>query len=222
MGCAEMLCSAVLRNISIEMAAAILEISAALDKSKYFASCILDDYLPFLLYRLSTWLVGEVLRASMPVGCNAQGACVSSTNVTSALQRRQALMGASGPRALIKNSKVFSIALFACLGGVLYGYNQGMFSGILAMPSFGAQTDGYIDNASQKGWLTAILELGAWFGALFSGFVAEVLSRKYGILLATSVFIIGVVVQTTAIVGGHNEILAGRFITLVLVPTCGG
>jgi hypothetical protein len=205
MGCAEMLCSAVLRNISIEMAAAILEISAALDKSKYFASCILDDYLPFLLYRLSTWLVGEVLRASMPVGCNAQGACVSSTNVTSALQRRQALMGASGPRALIKNSKVFSIALFACLGGVLYGY-----------------TDGYIDNASQKGWLTAILELGAWFGALFSGFVAEVLSRKYGILLATSVFIIGVVVQTTAIVGGHNEILAGRFITLVLVPTCGG
>jgi hypothetical protein len=54
-----------------------------------------------------------------------------------ALQRRQALMGASGPRALVKNFKVFSIALFACLGGVLYGYNQGMFSGILAMPSFG-------------------------------------------------------------------------------------
>lgn len=53
-----------------------------------------------------------------------------------ALQRRQALMGASGPRALVKNFKVFSIALFACLGGVLYGYNQGMFSGILAMPSF--------------------------------------------------------------------------------------
>lgn len=57
-----------------------------------------------------------------------------------ALQRRQALMGASGPRALVKNFKVFSIALFACLGGVLYGYNQGMFSGILAMPSFGART----------------------------------------------------------------------------------
>ncbi|KAF1913131.1 general substrate transporter [Ampelomyces quisqualis] len=131
----------------------------------------------------------------------------------SALQRRQALMGASGPRALVKNFKVFSIALFACLGGVLYGYNQGMFSGILAMPSFGAKTDGYIDNPTQKGWLTAILELGAWFGALFSGFVAEVLSRKYGILCATGVFIVGVVVQITAISGGHNEILAGRFIT---------
>lgn len=53
-----------------------------------------------------------------------------------ALSRRQALMGASGPMALVKNFKVFRIAAFACIGGVLYGYNQGMFSGVLAMPSF--------------------------------------------------------------------------------------
>lgn len=46
-----------------------------------------------------------------------------------------------------------------------------------------------------------------------SGFMAEVASRKYGILIATGVFILGVVVQATAIVGGHREILAGRFIT---------
>jgi len=39
-----------------------------------------------------------------------------------ALQRRQALMGKSGPRALIKNFKVFRIALFACLGGVVSGH----------------------------------------------------------------------------------------------------
>lgn len=75
------------------------------------------------------------------------------------------------------------------------------------------ETDGYIENPTQKGWLTAILELGAWFGAVMSGFVAEVCSRKYGILIATGVFILGVVVQVTAIAGGHNEILAGRFIT---------
>lgn len=53
-----------------------------------------------------------------------------------ALRRRQALMGESGPAALLKNGKVFSIAAFATIGGVLYGYNQGMFSGVLAMPSF--------------------------------------------------------------------------------------
>jgi hypothetical protein len=53
-----------------------------------------------------------------------------------ALKRRQDLMGESGPMALVKNFKVFRIAAFACIGGVLYGYNQGMFSGVLAMPSF--------------------------------------------------------------------------------------
>ncbi|KAH7110903.1 general substrate transporter [Dendryphion nanum] len=130
-----------------------------------------------------------------------------------ALKRRQALMGASGARALVRNWKVFRIAAFACIGGVLYGYNQGMFSGILAMPSFGQHTDGYIENPTQKGWLTSILELGAWFGALNSGFIAEVCSRKYGVLIASAVFIIGVVIQVAAIAGGHNEILAGRFIT---------
>lgn len=34
-----------------------------------------------------------------------------------ALVRRQALTGASGPLALVKNIKVFGIACFACLGG---------------------------------------------------------------------------------------------------------
>ena len=63
--------------------------------------------------------------------------------------------------------------------------------------------------------MTAILELGAWFGAITSGFLAEVLSRKYGVLVATAIFILGVIIQITAISGGANEILAGRFITLV-------
>lgn len=29
------------------------------------------------------------------------------------------------------NGKVFLIAVFASLGGLLYGYNQGVFSGVL-------------------------------------------------------------------------------------------
>lgn len=53
-----------------------------------------------------------------------------------ALKRRQALMGPSGARALVRNWKVFRVAAFACIGGILYGYNQGMFSSVLAMPSF--------------------------------------------------------------------------------------
>lgn len=33
------------------------------------------------------------------------------------LKLRQELTGASGPRALVKNIKVFGLACFACLGG---------------------------------------------------------------------------------------------------------
>lgn len=48
-----------------------------------------------------------------------------------ALQRRLALVGKTGPAALMKNIRVFGIASFACIGGLLYGYNQGVFSGVL-------------------------------------------------------------------------------------------
>jgi predicted MFS family arabinose efflux permease len=71
----------------------------------------------------------------------------------------------------------------------------------------------YITDQTKKGWLTSILELGAWLGTLFSGFIAEVCSRKYGVLIATSVFILGVVIQATSITAGYQAILAGRFIT---------
>ena len=53
-----------------------------------------------------------------------------------AAARRAQLQGASGPAALVRNRKVFGIACFACLGGLLYGYNQGVFSGVLTMPAF--------------------------------------------------------------------------------------
>ncbi|KAI1474174.1 general substrate transporter [Daldinia eschscholtzii] len=135
-----------------------------------------------------------------------------------ALKRRQEMMGASGPMALVKNFKVFRIALFACIGGILYGYNQGMFSGVLAMPAFKShmgEYDPFDDSADQtkKGWLTAILELGAWIGTLLSGFIAEAISRKYGVLVAVTVFVIGVIIQATAQSGGPNVILGGRFVT---------
>lgn len=68
-------------------------------------------------------------------------------------------------------------------------------------------------NSSKQGWLVSIFELGAWLGTMYSGFLAEIISRKYAILVNVAVFMLGVVVQTTAISGGHNSILGGRFVT---------
>lgn len=72
----------------------------------------------------------------------------------------------------------------------------------------------YTSNQTKKGWLTSILELGAWVGCLYSGFLAEIISRKYAILFNTAVFIVGVIIQCTAASGGgSSSILGGRFIT---------
>ena len=57
-----------------------------------------------------------------------------------AYARRKSLAGDTGPLALLKNLRVFGVACFACLGGLLYGYNQGVFSGVLTMPAFKHRT----------------------------------------------------------------------------------
>ncbi|EAU37518.1 conserved hypothetical protein [Aspergillus terreus NIH2624] len=119
------------------------------------------------------------------------GADTSAAMDAAAKIRKAKLRSPSGPAALVQNRKVFGIAMFACLGGLLYGYNQGVFSGV------------------------SILELGAWFGALYSGLLCERISRKYTILLNVGIFCLGVVVQCTAAAnnGSSSNILGGRFIT---------
>ena len=129
-----------------------------------------------------------------------------------ALQRRLQLAGGTGPAALIRNLRVFGISLFACIGGLLYGYNQGVFSGVLTMHAFGDHMGVYTTNQTKKGWLTSILELGAWTGTLYSGFLAEIISRKYAIIVNTAIFLLGVIVQCTAVQAGHSAILGGRFV----------
>ncbi|RVX66657.1 hypothetical protein B0A52_09408 [Exophiala mesophila] len=136
----------------------------------------------------------------------------SSQFSDAALQRRLALVGKPGPQAILRNIRVFGIASFACIGGLLYGYNQGVFSGVLTMNSFNKHMGDYTTNSTKKGWLTSILELGAWTGTMYSGFLAELISRKYAIIVNTVIFILGVVVQCTAREAGHSAILGGRFV----------
>ncbi|KAF9048607.1 general substrate transporter [Panaeolus papilionaceus] len=128
-----------------------------------------------------------------------------------AAERRKNLAGQSGWAGLVQNRKVFMIAVFASLGGLLYGYNQGVFSGVLAMKSFEHRMGDAVDNVDKKGWLVAILELGAWAGVLITGYLADKLSRKYTIVLAVVVFCVGVVVQTAA--AEASSIYGGRFVT---------
>ena len=71
----------------------------------------------------------------------------------------------------------------------------------------------WVVDQTKKGWLTSIFELGAWVGCLYSGFIAETLSRKYAIILNVGIFTLGIIIQSTAVVSGFSSILGGRFVT---------
>ena len=94
---------------------------------------------PFLLeYTYLFPLLSLIIAIKSPSKMAPAPAAAGAYDV--ALNRRKSLMGASGPMALVQNLKVFGIACFACIGGLLYGYNQGVFSGILTMNNFMGRT----------------------------------------------------------------------------------
>lgn len=81
--------------------------------------------------------------------------------------------GPPGLRGVFTNYYVALCAAFAAIGGMIFGYDQGVVSVVLVMPQFLARFTRISDTASGagfwKGLLTAMIELGALIGALNQG-----------------------------------------------------
>ncbi|KAF2864188.1 general substrate transporter [Piedraia hortae CBS 480.64] len=93
------------------------------------------------------------------------------------------------------------------IAGLLFGYDQGMLSLLLVSPTFNAAFPGSASGYT-KGLLTAILECGAFVGALAQSFISDSFSRRYSFLFAVAVFVTGAVIQTVA--QGYVSLLIGR------------
>ncbi|TID14218.1 putative MFS monosaccharide transporter [Venturia nashicola] len=106
-------------------------------------------------------------------------------------------------RGIFTNHYVALCAAFSALGGFLFGYDQGVVSVILVMDRFLIRFPRVAETASGagfwKGLLTAVIELGALIGALNQGWVADKISRKYSIVVAVGIFIVGSALQTAAV-----------------------
>ncbi|KAM3086590.1 proliferating cell nuclear antigen [Clarireedia jacksonii] len=68
-----------------------------------------------------------------------------------------------------------------------------MDSFLADFPRIGPHSSGF-----WKGLLTAMIELGALLGALNQGWIADKYSRKYSIIIAVGIFLIGSILQTSA------------------------
>lgn len=98
------------------------------------------------------------------------------------------------------HSSLVGLTIVSCtliaIGGFLFGYDQGVMSGILVMPYWIE----YFNNpdATWRGFITSIYLLGAFVGGLFAGPLSERIGRKHSIMAATIIFWFGTSMQTGA------------------------
>ncbi|RCI07325.1 hypothetical protein CU098_014023 [Rhizopus stolonifer] len=106
------------------------------------------------------------------------------------------------------NALLYSVACFASLGQFLFGYDQGVMSGILVNDRW-LQLFGFPSSTIQ-GLIIAIFELGAWFTTYPTSWFMDKIGRRWTILIGASIFIVGGAVQT----GSNNlaGMLLGRLI----------
>ncbi|KAK5061760.1 Plasma membrane low glucose sensor [Exophiala sp. CCFEE 6388] len=106
--------------------------------------------------------------------------------------------------------------LFVAFGGVLFGYDIGIISGIIAMPYFQTHfSTGYRENgqltitAGQQSLIVSILSVGTFVGALLSSVIADHIGRRKALMVDSCVFIFGNILQTAST--SIPLLLAGRF-----------
>ncbi|KAL4922409.1 general substrate transporter [Aspergillus aurantiobrunneus] len=115
-------------------------------------------------------------------------------------------------------SPAIMIGLFVAFGGVLYGYDTGTISGIIAMKywrelfstGYVNPSDGILDiTSSQSSMIVSLLSAGTFFGALTAAPVADYFGRRIAMIIDCFVFCFGVILQTVAT--AIPLFVAGRF-----------
>lgn len=79
----------------------------------------------------------------------------------------------------------------------LFGYDQGVFGGVIVTPDF-LETLGITGNTSLQGTITALYDIGCFFGAIAAFVIGEPLGRKKSILYGTVIMSVGAILQITA------------------------
>lgn len=111
-----------------------------------------------------------------------------------------------------------AISTVATTGFLLFGYDQGVMSGIISAQPFNDAFPATYD-ATIRGLVTAIYEIGCLFGAMFILWAGDRLGRRRAMILGAVIMMLGVVVQVACMVGPNQgnsnplaQFIAGRVI----------
>lgn len=91
----------------------------------------------------------------------------------------------------------------------LFGYDQGVFGGVIVTDDF-LTTLGLENNDSLVGTVTALYDIGCFFGAIAAFMIGEPLGRKNSILVGTAIMSVGAILQITAY--STAQMIVGRII----------
>ncbi|KAH7041501.1 general substrate transporter [Microdochium trichocladiopsis] len=91
-----------------------------------------------------------------------------------------------------------AVSTVATTGFLLFGYDQGVMSGIIDADAFHDTMVSTRDNPTMQGFVTAIYEIGCLAGALFILATGDLLGRRRAMILGGVIMIIGAVIQVTA------------------------
>lgn len=99
---------------------------------------------------------------------------------------------------------ITTVAAIAAFGGLLFGYDTGVMSGALLFlsPEFGL-------SPAQEGWVTSTLLIGAALGALGGGRIADLIGRRWTLIVGGLIFIGGSL--WCALVDGPAGLASARF-----------
>ncbi|OAD81313.1 hypothetical protein PHYBLDRAFT_57794 [Phycomyces blakesleeanus NRRL 1555(-)] len=95
----------------------------------------------------------------------------------------------------LKGKALFNAStILAAIGFLLFGYDQGVMSGIVTNEGF-LDLMGRPDSAT-LGAIVALYEIGCMFGALATGRLSDILGRRNTIRLGCVILVVGAVIQT--------------------------
>ncbi|KAJ0118739.1 hypothetical protein N8I77_001473 [Diaporthe amygdali] len=90
------------------------------------------------------------------------------------------------------------VSTIATTGFLLFGYDQGVMSGIITAVPFNDMFTPTKNNSTMQGFTTAIYEIGCLFGAMFVLGVGDLLGRRRVIIVGGLVMAVGVIIQITS------------------------
>ncbi|KAK7712675.1 hypothetical protein SLS63_012322 [Diaporthe eres] len=110
----------------------------------------------------------------------------------------------------------WAITAAAGSGFLLFGYDQGVMSGLLTGTAFTAQfpeidtNEGSNGSASLQGTVVAIYEIGCFFGSILALVFGEKLGRRMTILIGCLILCVGGALQASAYTIPH--MIVGRIV----------